>query len=189
MKDKMYNVCKQRKSVANKLRMKTYLLTTICLVLVFLLSCQQEPVETPEPGSKTPLFRLEDLKGKMVKLSDVRGKVVILEFWATWCLPCRESMHEIERLFNKYKNKDLAVLGISVDMGRNATESVKAFVQEYGITYPILMDYNGKVSKLYGVMSIPTTYILDKDHSIVNKYVGFIPGFKEGIANQIEELL
>ncbi len=140
-------------------------LSATCLVLVFLLSCQQKPVSTPEVGRKAPSFRLVDLNGKKVGLSDFEGKVVIIEFWATWCPPCRESMPETEKLFQKYKDKDVVVLGISIDE-KGGMERVKAFIQEYNITYPILMDDNGDVGRLYGVMSIPVTYILDKNHSI-----------------------
>jgi peroxiredoxin len=122
-------------------------------------------------GKPAPAFTLQDLNGKSISLSDFRGKVVILDFWATWCPPCvREIPHFIE-LYEQYKDRGFAMVGISLDHAGIST--VKSFVRKYRVNYPILMA-DGQVGNAYGgIPSIPTTFVIDSAGNIRKKYVAY----------------
>jgi len=124
--------------------------------------------EGSEIGQPAPNFLLKDLAGKKVKLSDYRGKIVFLNFWATWCPPCRAEMPSIQTLFKQQKK--LKILAVSLDQG--ATAAVKSFVVENHYTFTVLHDLDGKVASRYHIMGIPTTFILNKRGIIVDKMVG-----------------
>ncbi len=113
-----------------------------------------EPMTDKSP---TPDFTLPGPSGKKVSLKDFRGKVVLLNFWASWCVPCRQEMPAMERLYQEFKGKDFVMLGVNVkDQRKQALE----FVKELKITYPILLDEHGDVGLLYGAWGLPTTYLL-----------------------------
>lgn len=136
-----------------------------------------------EVGGKAPDFTLKDINGKQVSLSEFKGKGVILDFFASWCPPCRQEVPDFVKLQDTYASKGFTVIGVSLV---NLKES-KDFAQEMGINYPVLID-DGKVSNAYGpVRSIPTTYVIDKDGKVVKMYIGFRP--KEVFENDIQELL
>lgn len=126
-------------------------------------------------ADKAPDFTLKDLDGKDHKLSDYRGKVVILDFWDTWCPPCREEIPGFVQLQKELGGKDLQIIGIA--LGREGKEKVKKFAADYKINYPTLIfDGNQKLLNDYGgIRSIPTTFIIDKEGGIVEKLVGFHP--------------
>lgn len=118
-----------------------------------------------------PAWELKDLDGKMVKSSDFKGKVVLLDFWATWCPPCREEIPGFVSLQKKHGDKGLVVVGVSLD--DEGVKGVKDFVAKNKINYPIVMG-DGKTTELFGgVKGIPTTFIIDKKGNIVGKHVGF----------------
>ena len=107
-----------------------------------------------------PEFALPGLSGSPVRLSDHQGKVILLNFWATWCPPCRAEMPSMETLYQTYRDRGLVILAVSGDRaGRSVVES---FVQDRGVTFPILMDPNGEVIAQYGVRGLPTSYLLDR---------------------------
>jgi peroxiredoxin len=118
-----------------------------------------------------PSFTLKDLSGESVSLSDFTGKVVVLDFWATWCPPCVMEIPHFIELYEQYKNQGFAMLGISLD--REGIDVVRAFVQKYGINYPVLMA-DGQIARAYGgISSIPTTFVIDPAGNIRRKYVGY----------------
>ena len=134
-----------------------------------------QPIADSTPsttGDKpAPAFTLQDLNGKNVSLADLRGKVVILDFWATWCPPCVLEIPHFIELYEQYKDKGFAMVGISLD--RAGISVVKSFVQKYQINYPILMT-DGKVDKVFGgIPGIPTTFVIDSVGNIRQKYVGY----------------
>jgi len=114
-------------------------------------------------------FSLQDLNGKTVRLSDFKGKPVLIDFWATWCPPCRESIPGIEKIYKAYSSKGLVVLGVSLDQG--GWDSVKAFATEYGITYSVLKGTEDVASQ-YQVRTIPMLVIMNKEGKIVKRYLG-----------------
>ena len=114
----------------------------------------------PWKDVKTPPLALRDLAGRQHALADYRGKVVLVNFWATWCKPCEEEMPGMERLYQKYKDKGLVVLAISQDA--DGAGAVPPFVKKHGLTFPIGLDPKMSVSASYGVWALPSTFIIDR---------------------------
>ena len=114
----------------------------------------------PEVGRQAPDFTLTDLEGNSVTLSDFRDKVVFINFWATWCPPCRAEMPEIEAIYQEYQNKDVVVIGIDI---LEAEDEVRQFVQEGGYSWTFVIDTTGGVTADYGVTAIPASFFLDKE--------------------------
>src|SRR3989338_5436512 len=119
-------------------------------------------------GKIAPDFELETLEGKKAKLSDYRGKKVILNFWASLCPPCREEMPEFQRIYSENKDK-LVVVGVNLEENR---ENAEAFIEKLGIAFPILLDPNSQVKDMYNVFTQPVTYFIDESGKIVDKKFG-----------------
>jgi peroxiredoxin len=166
---------------------KTVLLV-ICSIALLLVSasCKNRGKAVVEEGNAHD-FTLNDIHGDRMTLSALRGKVVLLEFWATWCPPCRDSVSEMNELYDKFRGKDFELLAISLDEGPSALSTVTSFVKEKGITYPVLMD-DGKVSSDYGVMNIPTVFIIDKSGKTAKKHVGLMPDMSTTLSKEIEAM-
>ena len=121
-------------------------------------------------GKEAPDFTLPTLKGDSVRFSDYRGKVVFLNFWATWCPPCREEMPSMESLYQRLKGREFEMLAISLD--QEGEKVVGPFVAKYGLSFPVLLDTDKKVSQLYRLSGIPETFIIDKNGFIALKIIG-----------------
>ncbi len=159
------------------------------MVLFFLvvLSCRpQEPPGVADIGQNAPDFTLKDLQGKKVTLSSYRNKVVLIEFWATWCPPCRMTIPELVKLTDEYADKDFTVLSINVDEGRDVETKLNEFIDEFGINYPVLLADNLTI-RLYGIVPIPISFLLDRKHTIVKKYTGYVE--RKDLKEEIERLL
>jgi cytochrome c biogenesis protein CcmG/thiol:disulfide interchange protein DsbE len=132
------------------------------------------PAKKLQPISKAPDFTLKkSTDGKPFKLSDLKGKVRLVDFWATWCPPCREEIPGFIELQKKYQSKGLEILGVSVDRGGPAV--VNAFSKEHGINYTSLMSEQSVESAFGGIRSIPSTFLIDREGNIVKKYLGARP--------------
>jgi peroxiredoxin len=162
----------------------------ILLIPFLFFSCKKAPVKMPavEMGKQAPHFTLQTLDGEIVRLSDFKGKVVILDFWASWCHACKQAAPVLEKIYQKYKDRDFMMIGISMDSGFSAEENVLTFVKEHNKTYPVLWN-DKKTGKAYKVIKVPTTYILDKNHIVVEKLVGFLPGFEEKLDGYAQKYL
>ena len=126
----------------------------------------------PAVNETAPDFTLTDLNGKRVTLSDFRGKVVLLNFWASWCPPCRMEIPGFQRFYEGYKNKGFVIIGLSLD--DTGPSTVSSFVKKMGITYPIVMA-DSKVVRDYGnISAIPTSFLIDKNGRIVKKTMGML---------------
>ena len=130
-------------------------------------------------------FKLSDLDGRQISSADLKGNVVALDFWATWCGPCLAEMPTFNSLHEKYAGRGVKVIGIAVQSGW--AQDIKPYRDQYKIAYPILVGDDEVVEK-YGVIGFPTTYILDKDLKIHWKFTGKLPG-KEELEREIESLL
>ena len=135
------------------------------LVMSLLFGCNARN----ETSASASDFKLQDLNGKIVKLSDFKGKAVLIDFWATWCPPCREAIPGIEKLHKNYGGKGLVVLSISLDEGD--WDSVKSFATEHGITYLVLKGTEDVASQ-FQVRTIPMLVIINKEGKIVKRYLG-----------------
>lgn len=127
--------------------------------------------EGPEIGKRAPDFTLQDINGKTVSLSSLRGKVVMLNFWATWCPPCQAELPEIQRAYNFYRKRpdDVAMLLVDVGESRN---KVNSFLKEKGYNLPVALDPPSEAANLYLVRGIPTTFFIDRDGIIRDIYIG-----------------
>jgi len=119
---------------------------------------------------KAPDFSLKGLNGKKVELKQLRGKVVFLNFWATWCSPCKEEMPSMEALHQQFKEKNFILITVSVDYGGQKT--VKEFMNKHQYTFSVLLDPDGETLGLFDVKGIPTTYLIDKKGKTVGKAIG-----------------
>lgn len=128
------------------------------------------PVVGIEEGNAIPDFTLVDLNGKKTNIKDYRGKVVFLNFWATWCPPCRQEMPSMETLWQKSKGKPFVILAVSVDDAD--TKKVADFIAKNKYTFPVFHDVTGELSQQFLIRSIPTTFILDTKGIIIEKMSG-----------------
>jgi len=131
-------------------------------------------------------FELEDLDGNLISLSSMRGKVVFLNFWATWCPPCRAEMPSMEKLYNKFVSRDFEI--VAVDL-QEKNKQVSKFVADYGLTFKILLDKTGSTGAAYSARSIPTTYIINKDGSVLARTIGGREWDTAEIFNLFEKIL
>lgn len=127
-------------------------------------------VEAPRIGFRAPNFTLNDLNGRKVSIADMRGRVVLINFWATWCGPCKVEMPSMNSLYNDLKGKDFELLAISSDV--QGEKVVKPYITKGGFSFPVLIDSSFKVNGDYGIIGIPTTFIVDKDGMITHKILG-----------------
>ncbi|WNS73854.1 TlpA disulfide reductase family protein [Bacillus sp. DTU_2020_1000418_1_SI_GHA_SEK_038] len=127
-----------------------------------------------EEGRRAPDFTLADLNGNIVKLSDYKGKKVLLNFWATWCPPCKAEMPHMEKLYQKYKKDGFEILGVNVTTSEKNRNHVDQFVEDYQLTFTIPLDEKGKAFSDYSIMVYPTSFFIDSDGIIRKKVLGAV---------------
>lgn len=136
--------------------------------IVWMQSSKYEPLVV---GKQAPDFSLTDLNDKPVRLSDYRGKVVFLNFWATWCAPCREEMPSMEILNKNFQKDGLVILAVSIDRV-TTTKDIPPFVKSMNLTFPVLIDSWGQTDKPYKRMGVPETFIIDREGIIREIVIG-----------------
>jgi len=129
------------------------------------------PPPSPREGFSAPDFTLDLLGGGQVTLSDLRGQVVMINIWASWCPPCREEMPAIQNVYDAYKNQGLVMLGVNTTYQDSEGEAA-TFVDEFSLTFPVPLDRHGKVSNLYQLRGLPSTYFVDRQGVIRSVVVG-----------------
>lgn len=138
-------------------------------------------------GDPAPEFRLSSLDGKAVDLSSLRGKVVMVHFWATWCPPCVEELPTLERLYRTHFGKDLEILAVSVDEG--GAGAVVPFMQKNRFALPILLNPDQSVSRSYGTFKFPETYLVDREGVVRKKVIGAVDWMSPTAQEIIQALL
>jgi cytochrome c biogenesis protein CcmG, thiol:disulfide interchange protein DsbE len=141
---------------------------SVAFAIVWLQSAKYEPLTV---GKEAPDFSLPNLDDKTVRLSDYRGKVVFLNFWATWCKPCREEMPSMEVLYKNFERDGLVILAVSIDRV-TTKKDIPPFVKGLGLTFPVLIDSWGQTDKRYKLMGVPETYIIDQEGILREKLIG-----------------
>jgi peroxiredoxin len=147
-------------------------ISLLSFCLIFFGNDRPDPrIDARSQGPDTaPDLLLSNLAGDDVKLSDYRGKVVFLNIWATWCPPCREEMPSMESLYRKLKGRNFEMLAVSID--RDGGKVVRSFAKKYGLTFPVLLDPDNKTYRLYGLIGVPETFIVDKNGVVIHKIIG-----------------
>lgn len=143
-------------------------------------------LEPMKDQSATPDFTLADPAGKKVAFKDYRGKLVLLNFWASWCVPCREEMPAMERLYDQYKNKGFTIVAVNV---KDSRKDALAFLKELKISYPVMLDPDGEVGLLYGAWGLPTTYLIGPKGEGLARIWGPAAWDGPGAKQLIQELL
>src|SRR5262252_7157291 len=138
------------------------------------------------PSTKAPDFALRSLEGPNLRLQEQRGQVVMVNFWATWCGPCRVEMPHLARLYEKYHASGFQLLGVNIDEDPHQAAAVAA---KLGVRFPVLLDTEKKVSKLYDLSTMPSTVLIDRDGKVRYIHRGYRDGFEETYEKQIRELL
>lgn len=161
---------------------------SLCLLLVLALAVpvqanSLDPVQQPP----APAFSLKTLQGGQARLTDYRGQVVLLNFWATWCGPCREEMPSMEKLWQRYREQGLVILAVSTDNGGESR--IKNFVRRLGLTFPILLDPDSQASDLYQVSGVPVSFLIDRQGRITARILGSKDWADESAIHQVEGLL
>lgn len=137
-------------------------------------------------GEPAPYFELKDLEGQSVSLDDFSGKPILLNFWATWCPPCRLEMPYLEQVYEEWSDQGLVVLAINEG---ESSAQVREFVQSYGLTFPVLLDTRGAVAQAYNPQEfLPTSFFIDRDGVVQVKIVGAFPG-KAAIENNLSKII
>jgi peroxiredoxin len=151
---------------------------------------QSEPNEPPPvaAGDLAAAFSLKDLDGNTVSLSALRGKVVFLNVWATWCGPCRDEMPSMETLYNEFRsNKDFVMLAVSQD--REGQQTVRSYVDKNGYHFRVLLDPDNTISEAYNVSGVPETFIIDRHGRIVAHKMGGFDWSSSDVRGALEQLL
>lgn len=138
----------------------------------------------PDVGKPAADFRLPALDGKLVALSDLRGQVVLVNFWATWCAPCRAEMPEIVRAYERYKSRGFTVLAVNVE--EDAPEAAE-FAQQYGLPFPVLLDREGRLSRAWRLRGLPSSIFIDRSGTVAVVHLG--PLTAEMIDQRLKSLL
>lgn len=158
---------------------------TVAIVFVWCIACVS--LSTAQEKEAAPGFSLKGLNGEIKRLEDYRGKLILLNFWATWCPPCREEMPSLEKLYRSLKDRGFVILGISSDIA--GKKAVKPFVEEFKLTFPILLDPDSKVTNLYMVRARPTSYLVNPQGYLITRWLGPRDWMEEKLFKSIESLL
>ncbi len=167
--------------------MKNKTLKSILITgLTIILSISVSYAASEKLSGKAPNFTLKSRSGKNIKLSELRGQVVMLNFWASWCGPCRKEMPILEKIHKKYKRLGFTLLGVNVEEN---SRDAKNYLKDVKVTFPILFDNRQRVSKLYNVSAMPTTVIIDRNGNKRFLHKGYKAGYENDYKKQIKKLL
>jgi cytochrome c biogenesis protein CcmG/thiol:disulfide interchange protein DsbE len=141
----------------------------VLALLAYGLTRDPRAIPTPLIGKPATPFTLTLFDGRQLSLEELHGKVIFLNFWASWCPPCRAEARTLEVAWQKYQDRDVVFLGVNI---QDREEAARGFLQEFGITYPNGRDSAGRVAIDYGVWGLPETFIIDRDGRITYKHIG-----------------
>ncbi len=137
-------------------------------------------------GQQAPDFALKSSTGENLRLSEYRGDVVMINFWATWCGPCRQEMPLLDELYTRYQRVGFNLLGVNID---DDSSRAMQMVNELGVSFPVLFDARKEVSKLYEVNAMPVTVLVDREGNVRHVHHGYKPGYEEKYLDEIRSLL
>ncbi len=137
-------------------------------------------------GQRAPDFALKSSTGENLRLSEYRGDVVMINFWATWCGPCRQEMPLLDELYTRYQRVGFNLLGVNID---DDSGRAMQMIDELGVSFPVLFDARKEVSKLYEVEAMPVTVLVDREGNVRHVHHGYKPGYEEKYLDEVRSLL
>ena len=147
--------------------------------IVLIVWVNRDRIQPVVPGNPAPEFEIANLDGDIVRLSDYRGRVVMVNIWATWCVPCRYEMPSMERLYQKFSDEGLEILAVSIDSEFGSSDylgrlggDIREFADSLGLTFPILHDPSGGIQQAYQTTGVPETFVIGRDGIIYKKVAG-----------------
>lgn len=146
------------------------------------------PYRRLAPGDPAPDYAAATLAGDTVSLSGLRGDVVMLNIWATWCIPCRAEMPGLQALHEQFQDDGLRVVGVSIDAG-SATSSVRMFLDDFGITFTILHDPSERVTRAFRSMGVPETFLIGRDGRLVTRWIGKFDPLADATLQAVQDAL
>jgi peroxiredoxin len=155
----------------------------LTVVALMLIAMQANAISESAPA---PDFTLKSNSGKNIKLSELRGQVVMINFWASWCGPCRQEMPILNQLYKRYEPMGFTLLGVNVEEDSAAANKV---LREIPVDFPVLYDNKNQVSETYQVRAMPSTILIDRDGKVRYLHKGYKPGYEEDYQKQVRELI
>lgn len=155
-------------------------------LFLLLLGMFMLPASADLTNSVAPDFTLRSNSGKNIKLSEYRGDVVMINFWASWCGPCRQEMPLLNDLYNRYKKLGFTILGVNVEADSRAA---KTLLKDLPVNFPILFDKTNDVSKMYDVAAMPSTVLVDRNGNVRYLHKGYVPGYEKEYQKQVRKLV
>ena len=168
--------------------MNKMLIAILVMILtsgLLITGCTGGSEPTATVGKAAPDFQLQNLDGQSISLSDLKGKPVLVNFWATWCRPCVFEMPYLQEIYEEWSDKGLVLLAINIG---DSSSEVEQFLQNHNLSLPVLLDTNKAVAQRYNIRGIPTTFFIDKDGIIQEKIIGAFPN-KEAIENRLSKIM
>jgi peroxiredoxin len=156
------------------------------IAMVFSIIAASSLASSGMEGQQAPDFALKSSTGENMRLSEFRGDVVMINFWATWCGPCRQEMPLLDELYSRYQRVGFNLLGVNIDDDSNRAMNM---IEELGVNFPVLFDARKEVSKLYEVEAMPVTVIVDRKGTVRYIHHGYKPGYEDMYLDQIRSLL
>jgi peroxiredoxin len=151
-----------------------------------LLACAAASASTVQPSSMAPDFTLRSVDGPNLRLNEQRGRVVMVNFWATWCGPCRQEMPQLNKLHDKYRDAGFVLLGVNIDDNVRAATDLAT---KLGLRFPVLLDTDKSVSRLYDLGSMPATVLIDREGRVRHLHRGYREGYELTYDQQVRALL
>ena len=167
-------------------RKLTMQIRTLLAGVLFSLFTASSLASSGMTGQPAPDFALKSSSGENLRLSEYRGDVVMINFWATWCGPCRQEMPLLDELYSRYERVGFTLLGVNIDDDSNRAMDM---IRELGVSFPVLFDADKSVSQLYEVGAMPVTVILDKEGNVRHIHHGYKPGYEEKYLDEVRSLL
>jgi len=156
------------------------------IALVFSVFAASSLASSGLEGQPAPDFALKSSTGENLRLSEYRGDVVMINFWATWCGPCRQEMPLLDELYSRYQRVGFSLLGVNID---DDSRRAMRMIEELGVNFPVLFDARKEVSELYAVDAMPVTVIVDREGTVRYVHHGYKPGYEDKYLDQIRSLL
>ena len=156
--------------------------------LIGVVLCVPLMVQAVSSQEMAPDFTLKSLEGSNLRLDEYKGQVVLINFWATWCGPCRQELPLLDRIHRRYQDAGFAVLGINVE-GVDKTDEARAMISKAGVTFPVLVDEGQKISELYALEAMPTSVVVDRDGVVRYVHLGYKPGDEAKYVDKLKKLL